>query len=1113
MNQDFDCKVKEKIFISARKMSLSAANGIGPDIVIIVSSTEYQAAFWQERLTGKNGINGSGQIIKKSAIVLSVTESNWSGVAGNGLGTLNGFLQASKKALDKGYLDITGQLDEDNIDYLIEKFMDFCYGKSVFMYHTAGKGTRTAPLTLSEGNSKPNIKLPGIIAINDLIEPITILESVIRQTSIYASHRENRLCIFWGDQVIINEEDITKKPSHHVEIFGQSVPVDKDISSYGILIPSENGDCSQREKLSLEEILRLLPGKDDKIYKSIGSFTISLSFLHFMFKKDEIKKALLNRTGSLNTDIDWWQPLTSDKEEYIELCSRKGITDREKSALQWDFMQSLWKSFINSDDFTKSGLIRMIGFTDVGQNSLWWDYGQNRFYLRNINILTEDSIDGEASRIFFSIKENEWIKDLKVYDTLKVKDSIILGSTISKGFIEDCVIIDSNLKEVNAKKSVIIGSVIYKLNAYGSLCYNVIQEAVDLQEGNILSDIFHPDLGQFSMKTHIKRDGTEDWRKLLYDNKYTYEEVFSHMSGISADYIKKMKNEVILKLSCRKKDRKSFFMNCKSLKFGTSGLRDTVDNMTDMEVYINTGGFLKYLLNKGYIIYGSSVSVGGDLRQSTPLIMMAVIKAIVDNGCEAELCGFIPSPALAYHGFLHKKASIMITGSHIPADRNGIKFNKPSGEVLKEDEGDILKNIAIARNEEYDKNWEETLFDEKGMFKLIQSYNLTDKQEQVEKEYIQRYVNAFPEGILSGKKIVFYQHSSVGLNVIEKIFKELGGDIIAVKKSEKFIPVDTEKISEDTKRILQDLAMCHKPFAIISTDGDADRPILADENGKFLPGDKLGALVSLFLRPDFAALPVSTNDGVFSLLEHNGIKVVQTKIGSPYVIRAMNDELLKNEKAKVLCWEANGGFLTGSEFYIPHGKILKKLPTRDAVLPLLITIIMALEEKKSISELIKDKLAPRYNMAGVFDDFSSYGLDKDEAIGLMKRIIEEYSPLLKDKAVISFDFENKIIFKLSGNSFEKKSPDFLCSDDLKEWNRTKEKLETLYSMVIKSINILDGIKIDFSCGDVSHLRPSGNAPEFRNYVTASSEDLAMENLERGLQKIIPDLIKTVLERK
>jgi phosphomannomutase len=176
---------------------------------------------------------------------------------------------------------------------------------------------------------------------------------------------------------------------------------------------------------------------------------------------------------------------------------------------------------------------------------------------------------------------------------------------------------------------------------------------------------------------------------------------------------------------------------------------------------------------------------------------------------------------------------------------------------------------------------------------------------------------------------------------------------------------------------------------------------------------------------------------------------------------------------------------------------------------------MALQEKKSISELIKDKLAPRYNMAGVFDDFALSGLDKDEAIVLMNKIIAEYSPSLKDEKVISLDFEKGIIFKLSGNTFEvdKKSMDFLCTHDLKEWKRTKEKLEAIYSIGIKSINILDGIKINFTNGEVSHLRPSGNAPEFRNYVTAGTETRAKESLELGLKKIIPDLIKTVLERK
>jgi len=118
----------------------------------------------------------------------------------------------------------------------------------------------------------------------------------------------------------------------------------------------------------------------------------------------------------------------------------------------------------------------------------------------------------------------------------------------------------------------------------------------------------------------------------------------------------------------------------------------------------------------------------------------------------------------------------------------------------------------------------------------------------------------------------------------------------------------------------------NQPFAIISTDGDSDRPLLTDENGTFLPGDKLGALASLYLETDGVALPVSSNDGIVSLLNGSNITVRMTKIGSPYVIKAMVDLLAENPSGRVDGWEVNGGFLLGSSREINGEKSSRLFP-------------------------------------------------------------------------------------------------------------------------------------------------------------------------------------------
>ena len=81
-----------------------------------------------------------------------------------------------------------------------------CTGRiSIGLYHTAGKGTRLAPLPGAENNNKPGVKLPGSVQLSDgRSARITILESVIKQTGCYAKSRLGRLSVFWGDQVSKN---------------------------------------------------------------------------------------------------------------------------------------------------------------------------------------------------------------------------------------------------------------------------------------------------------------------------------------------------------------------------------------------------------------------------------------------------------------------------------------------------------------------------------------------------------------------------------------------------------------------------------------------------------------------------------------------------------------------------------------------------------------------------------------------------------------------------------------------------------------------------------------------------------------------------------------------
>ena len=149
----------------------------------------------------------------------------------------------------------------------------------------------------------------------------------------------------------------------------------------------------------------------------------------------------------------------------------------------------------------------------------------------------------------------------------------------------------------------------------------------------------------------------------------------------------------------------AFFLNYEPvpLAFGTSGLRGLVTDITDLEAYINVKAALRYLLSSGDIGANSIVVIAGDLRPSTDRIMRACAQAIVDSGCQVENAGKIPTPALVSRALSTRRAGVMVTGSHIPFDRNGIKINKSVGEVLKSDEPGISREVKRVRIEEYSR--------------------------------------------------------------------------------------------------------------------------------------------------------------------------------------------------------------------------------------------------------------------------------------------------------------------------------------------------------------------------------------------------------------------------
>lgn len=451
-------------------------------------------------------------------------------------------------------------------------------------------------------------------------------------------------------------------------------------------------------------------------------------------------------------------------------------------------------------------------------------------------------------------------------------------------------------------------------------------------------------------------------------------------------------------------------MATSGVAFGTSGARGLVSAMTDRVCYAYTAGFLQHLAGLGAA--PARVALGGDLRPSTPRILAAVAAAVRDAGAQPVFCGALPSPALALFGLQQRIPAVMVTGSHIPADRNGIKFTTADGEISKQDEEGIRAQVVTVPD--------------------VVSAEPGPEDDGARAAYRRRWLQAFPPDFLAGLRLGVYQHSAVGRDLLVEVLRSLGAEVTPLARAEGFVPVDTEAIRAEDVELAAGWAREYGFDAILSTDGDSDRPLLADERGVWLRGDVLGILTARFCGAHTVAAPVSCN----TALERCGwfADVRRTRIGSPYVIAALQQAVAEGSPV-VVGYEANGGFLTATPVEAPAG-LLAPLPTRDPIIVHLAVLGTCRARRIPVSEL----LATLPRRATASDRLADY--PRDRARELIARLGDDPG----------------------------------ARADL--W-------PALGSPV--GVDTTDGLRFTFAGGEIVHLRPSGNAPELRVYAEADSE--------------------------
>lgn len=457
------------------------------------------------------------------------------------------------------------------------------------------------------------------------------------------------------------------------------------------------------------------------------------------------------------------------------------------------------------------------------------------------------------------------------------------------------------------------------------------------------------------------------------------------------------------------------------IQFGTSGARGLVEQFSSDVCAAFTYAFITSIQSRFEF---KQVAIAIDNRPSSPAMAQVCAKAIEQLGFEVVYYGVVPTPALAYASMQENIPCIMVTGSHIPFDRNGLKFYRPDGEISKADEQAIL-NATVE-------------------FEAITDLPVLLVRDKAASQYIERYTSLFDSQMLAGKRIGIYEHSSAGRDLYAPMFEALGAEVVALERSDEFVPIDTEAVSDTDIQKAQNWSKEYKLDFIFSTDGDGDRPLVADENGDWLRGDILGLLCADAMSIEALAVPVSCNTAIESCERFN--HVTRTKIGSPYVI-AEFDELAK-EYDSVAGFEANGGFLLGTDTSV-NNKMIKALPTRDAVLPAL--MLLALAKEKPIYELV-NLLPQRFTHSDRIQNFAT-----EKSLNILARAKEDPSSFLQ-----------KLMFN---------------------------------DVNVEFVDTTDGLRIVLASGNIIHFRPSGNAPELRCYAESATVEDAIYLVNLSLKNV------------
>lgn len=364
-----------------------------------------------------------------------------------------------------------------------------------------------------------------------------------------------------------------------------------------------------------------------------------------------------------------------------------------------------------------------------------------------------------------------------------------------------------------------------------------------------------------------------------------------------------------------------------SRMFGTDGVRGIAGTELTIELAMKLGQAGAYVLTKEKS-HQPTIIVGCDTRISGGMLANALIAGICSVGANAIYVGVAPTPAIAYLTRKHKvDAGVVISASHNPMEFNGIKFFNGEGYKLSDELEDEIE--ALIRNEMDDV-----------IFPLGPGIGKVDYRFDIVDEYVEFEKKTVPMD-LSGMKIVIDCAEGASYYTSVKALQDLGADLVAIHTNPDGTNINANCGSTHMDE-LKARVVSEKAQIGIAFDGDADRMLAVDENGKLVDGDEIMAICGNFLKQkgmlakDTIVVTVMTNLGFTLMGEKEGIHIEKTKVGDRYVLENMRE---------------NGYNLGGEQS--GHVIFLDDNTTGDGLLSALRLLQVMVETKKPLSELAK----------------------------------------------------------------------------------------------------------------------------------------------------------------